>query len=190
MTLVAEDSEGKKIIGESSINRCKPPLKNLWLEPPDAEPLPEAVLSILQADVIILAPGSLYTSTITNLLFPEIRTAIEQSGAPLLYVANLVAESKESFGLQLSDHLDAIQRFGGIKLSAVLANDTPLCSPVLAKYAEEGGVQLFVDEHFEYNTAIVKAPLLDEDSDQARHSPRLLNEAIKKCLIGLESPKA
>jgi len=190
MTLLAEDSHGKTYKGESSINHCSPPLKKLWLEPSDAEALPEAILAILNADVIILAPGSIYTSTIPNLLFPEIRTAIVQSGAPLLYVANLVVEQGESNGLSLADHIDAIQRFGMVSLSAVIANETPLRPSVLAKYAKEGGEQLFADGKMVYGAPVTMKPLLDTESELARHSPELLNEAIKECLVGISSPKA
>jgi uncharacterized cofD-like protein len=190
ITLLAEGADGKKYRGESSINHCRPPLKKLWLEPVDAEPIPEAILAILHADAVILAPGSLYTSTIPNLLFPEIRTAIGQSGAPLLYVANLVAESGESHGLSLADHIYAIQSLGKITLSGVLANETSLSPSVLAKYAKEGGAQLFADEAADYGVPVVKKPLLDTKSELARHSPELLNVAIKEWLIGINSTKA
>lgn len=190
MTLLAEDARGKKYKGESSINHCSPPLKKLWLEPQDVEVVPEAILAILHADAIILAPGSLYTSTIPNLLFPEIRTAISQSGAPLLYVANLVAEPGESNGLSLADHIDAIHRFGRISLSAVLANETPMKPSVLAKYAKGGGEQLFADAKVDYGVSVFQKPLLDTESELARHSPELLNTAIEEWLLGNNAPKA
>jgi uncharacterized cofD-like protein len=190
MTLFAEGADGKKYKGESSINHCRPPLKRLWLEPRDAEPLPEAILAILHADAIILAPGSLYTSTIPNLLLPEIGTAIEQSGAPLLYVANLVAESEESHGLNLADHIDAIHFFGKIKLSGVLANETPIGPSVQEKYAKEGGAQLYAYEAVDYGVPVVTKPLLDTESELARHSPELLNKAIMEWLIGISPAKA
>ena len=185
MTLVAEDADGKKYRGESEINRCTPPLKKLWLEPFDAEPLPEVVLAILNADLIILAPGSLYTSTIPNLLYSEIRTAIWQSGTPILYVANLMTESGESNGLTLGDHIDAIHFFGQIELSAVLANNTQPKPSVLAKYTKEGGEQLVVSQNIHNCVPIISRPMLDIDADLARHHPILLDRAIRDWLIGL-----
>ena len=179
MTLLAEDAAGKRYEGETSINHCRPPLKKLWLEPADAEPLPEAILSILHADVVILAPGSLYTSTIPNLLFPEIRTAITQSGAPLIYVANLMAESEESHGLNLADHIDAIQTLGQLRLSVVLANEMPLKPFVLSKYIKENGAQLFANENTYNGVPVISKPLLDIEADLARHHPELTDIAIK-----------
>ena len=185
MTLSAEDARGKEYHGESNINRCVPPLKKLWLEPCDAEPLPEVVLAILNADLIILAPGSLYTSTIPNLLFPEIRTAILQSEAPVLYVANLMTELGESNGMTLCDHIDAIQFFGQIVLSAVLANDTPPKPSVMKKYAIEGGGQLIACQNSHDGVSIISKPMLDTRADLARHHPELLDGAIKGWLASL-----
>src|SRR5206468_2894872 len=89
--------------------------------------------------LILLAPGSLYTSTIPNLLIPEIRDAISRSGAPVIYVANLMTEPGESAGLDLEAHLASIQAFGGVSLSAVIANTAILQPEVARRYAEEGG---------------------------------------------------
>jgi len=183
MTLLAEDIAGSRYEGETSINHCQPPLVKLWLEPGDAEPIPEAILAILQADVIILAPGSLYTSTIPNLLFPEIRTAIVQSGAPLAYVANLITESGESRGLSFADHIDAVQSLGQVTPSAVLANVTPLKPTILDKYAVEGGTQLFAGEAVHNGIPIISKPLLDTEAELARHHPELLDMAIKDLLV-------
>ncbi|MCL1893867.1 MAG: uridine diphosphate-N-acetylglucosamine-binding protein YvcK [Holophagaceae bacterium] len=182
VTLLAEDALGKKYQGESSINKCTPPLKKLWLEPLDAEPIPEVVLAILNADLIILAPGSLYTSTVPNLLFKEIYTAIRQSSAPLIYVANLMTEQGESNGLTLEDHIEAIQSFGRVQLSAVLANNASLRASVLEKYEKEGGVQLFASDDAKIGVPIISRALLDSEADLARHHPNLLDTAIKDML--------
>ncbi|HEX9081218.1 MAG TPA: uridine diphosphate-N-acetylglucosamine-binding protein YvcK, partial [Holophagaceae bacterium] len=99
VTLCAEDWTGTRHVGEVAVGACRPPLSRLWLEPRDAEPLPEAVLALLRADLIILSPGSLYTSTIANLLLPELQEAVGFSGAPVLYVANLMTEPGETSGL-------------------------------------------------------------------------------------------
>jgi len=86
VTLCAEDMAGHLYHGEIQVNSCVPPLARLWIEPRDAEPLAEAVLTIIQADLILLAPGSLYTSTIANLLIPEFQQALARSVAPTVTV--------------------------------------------------------------------------------------------------------
>jgi uncharacterized cofD-like protein len=116
VTLCAEDFEGRRYVGETSVNECRPPIPRIWLEPLDAEPLPEALLAIMQADLIILAPGSLYTSIVSNLLIRELRLAIARSEVPVIYVANLMTEPGESSGLDLETHVAPLP--GGGRVSA------------------------------------------------------------------------
>ena len=139
VTLVAEDMAGQRYDGETAVNDSKPPLARLWLEPQAPDPLPESMLAVLQADLILLAPGSLYTSTIPNLLIDELRDAIVRSEAPVVYIANLMTEPGETAGLTLEDHLAAIQAFGGLGVRAVIANEAPLPASVLDRYRQEGG---------------------------------------------------
>ena len=82
VTLVGEDMEGRRYRGEVAVGSSHQPMARLWLEPNDAEPLPEAVLALLRSDLILLAPGSLYTSTIPNLLLPDLQEALEFSRSP------------------------------------------------------------------------------------------------------------
>ncbi|MBL0209294.1 MAG: YvcK family protein [Holophagaceae bacterium] len=77
------------------------------------------------ADLILLAPGSLYTSTPPNLLIPELRRALQQTNALILYVANLMTESRRNHGVGLGGHLRAILDIGGVRPTAVLVNDSP-----------------------------------------------------------------
>ncbi|MBS1784733.1 MAG: uridine diphosphate-N-acetylglucosamine-binding protein YvcK [Acidobacteria bacterium] len=182
VTLCAEDATGKLLKGESSINHARPPLKRLWIEPKDAEPLPDSVLAALRADLILLAPGSLHTSTLANLLIPELREAVERSGAPVVYVANLMTEPGESFGLDLAAHVEALQDLGQIKLSAVLANSTPLPADMARRYQDEGGQPLLAAQDTLVGVPLLNRPLLDPEAGMARHHPDLLNQAIRELM--------
>jgi uncharacterized cofD-like protein len=185
VTLNAEDLEGRRYEGETAINDSRPPLARLWLEPREPEPLPEAVLAILRADLVILSPGSLYTSTIPNLLIREIQDAIVASGAPVVYVANLMTEPGESAGLDLEAHLAAIQAFGRLGIRAVLANITPLPAQVLQRYLEEGGAPILPPSDSCMGIPIHGVPLLDPESQVARHHPTLLHQALRAVIAGL-----
>ena len=185
VTLCAEDGAGNRLMGESAINHARPPLKRLWLEPQDAEPLPESVLASLRADLVLLAPGSLHTSTIANLLIPELREAVDRSGAPVVYVANLMTEPGESHGLDLEAHVAAIQTFGRIKLSAMVVNQSPLPTEMARRYADEGGIPLRSDRDEIRGIRVFRRPLLDLQADLARHHPDLLNQAIRELLPSL-----
>ena len=182
VTLCAEDASGRRLMGESAINHARPPLKRLWIEPPDAEPLPESVLATLRADLILLAPGSLHTSTIANLLIPELREAVARSGAPVVYVANLMTEPGESHGLDLEAHVAAIQALGQVRLTAVLANSAPLPPDMARRYADEGGQPLKAEREEVLGVPVLRRPLLDPEAGMARHHPDLLNQAIRELM--------
>ena len=185
VVLKAEDMEGRQYCGETSVNGALAPLTRLWLEPTDAEPTPEAILAILQADIILLAPGSLYTSTIASLLIAELRNAVARAGLPVIYVANLMTEPCESSGLDLDAHVAAIQAFAGVALGVVIANTTPLPAKLLRRYAQEGGVPLFTAAETLCGVPVVARPLLDPEAEMARHHPVLLNRALREVIASL-----
>ncbi|WP_306591789.1 uridine diphosphate-N-acetylglucosamine-binding protein YvcK [Geothrix sp. 21YS21S-4] len=185
VTLCAEDMAGALYVGETAVGSCRPPLARLWLEPPGAEPLPEAVLALLRADLVLLSPGSLYSSTISNLLLPELQEAVAISGAPVVYVANLMTEPGETSGLDLETHVAAISAFGRVRMSAVIANSTPLRPDMLARYREEGGEPLLARSERVLDIPIHCFPLLDPEAPMARHHPDLLNQAIRETLSRL-----
>jgi uncharacterized cofD-like protein len=155
------------------------------VEPLDAEPLPEAVLAILQADLILLAPGSLYTSTIASLLIAELRSAVIRTGLPVIYVANLMTEPTESAGMDLEAHVAAIQAFAGIALSVVIANTTPLPGNLLRRYLKEGGAPLLAGAASLCGVPVVARSLLDPEAEMARHHPVLLNRALREVIASL-----
>ena len=185
VTLCAEDLEGRRYVGETSVNECRPPIPRIWLEPLDAEPLPEALLAIMQADLIILAPGSLYTSIVSNLLIRELRLAIARSEVPVIYVANLMTEPGESSGLDLETHVATLQAYGGFPIHAVLANNASLAPPVLRRYREEGGFPLVTTQATACGVPVFSQPLLDPEAQLARHHPSLLNQAIREMIESL-----
>ncbi len=185
VTLCAEDMEGRLYEGETEVNASHPPLARLWLEPRDAEPLPEAVLAILQADLILLAPGSLYTSTIPNMLIREFQQALARSEAPIVYVANLMTEPGETSGLDLEAHVASIQAMGGLGMSAVIANSAELPEPVLHRYREEDGAPLLPEGTEICGVPLFTRPLLDPEDQVARHHPTMLNQALRDVIESL-----
>jgi uncharacterized cofD-like protein len=185
VTLCAEDFDGTRYVGETAVNSCNPPVSRIWLEPMDAEPLPEALLAIIQADLILLAPGSLYTSTIANLLIPELRMAIARTEAPVVYVANLMTEPGESSGLDLETHVATLQAFGCFPIHAVLANSAQLSEPVLRRYLDEGGSPLYSEQKTLCGVPVFSQPMLDPEAQLARHHPSLLNQALRDVIESL-----
>jgi uncharacterized cofD-like protein len=149
--LVATLEDGSVVHGETRITASQSPIKKIALSSPGVRPLPLAVEAIREADLILLGPGSLYTSILPNLLIPEIARAIIQSKAPRVYVANLMTQPGETAGYALADHLRAIQQHVLRKNSPrrvidyVVANSQPVSPAVARRYRAEGAEPVVVN---------------------------------------------
>src|SRR5215469_5796577 len=110
VTLEAVLENGKRVHGETRITASRSPIRKLMLVPPHVRPLPEALDAIREANLILIGPGSLYTSILPNLLIPEIARTIARSRAPRVYVANLMTQPGETTNYSVAEHLRAIER--------------------------------------------------------------------------------
>jgi hypothetical protein len=112
VTLFAELDEGagtRKVKGESIIPTAKLPIERVYLQPDEPHAFPPAIQAILNADLIVAGPGSLYTSVIPNLLVIDIVKAIRASTAPRIYICNVATQPGETDGYTLDDHMQAIE---------------------------------------------------------------------------------
>ena len=101
-------------------------LRRVWLSPPAPAATPDAVSAIAEADLIVLGPGSLYTSLLPNLLVPGIASALQRADAPVVLVANLREQPGETEGMTLLDHLDVLaDHVPEVRVDALLAHDGP-----------------------------------------------------------------
>jgi uncharacterized cofD-like protein len=139
VSLVATLESGRRVHGETRITASRTPIKKLALLPRSVRPLPKAIEAIREADLILLGPGSLYTSILPNLLIPEIAQAIAKSKAPRVYIANLMTQPGETSGYALADHLRAIQRHTRRRvIDWVIANRQPVSPEVAKRYRAQG----------------------------------------------------
>jgi uncharacterized cofD-like protein len=139
--------DGTLVRGETKITASKGRIKELSLDPPDVEPLPQTLDAIARADLITIGPGSLFTSLIPNLLVRGIAQAIVNSAAVKVYVCNLMTQANESLGLSASDHIRALNRHAHVDriFDYALINRTPASAELKAKYALEGASQILAD---------------------------------------------
>ncbi len=127
--LSAEISNGKdtqpvRISGESAIPQSAGSIQRVWLEPANTQAFPPALQAILNADLIIVGPGSLYTSIMPNLLVPDIIEAMRASRALKFYVCNVATQPGETDGFTCDDHIKAIEKHvGGRLFDLVICND-------------------------------------------------------------------
>jgi uncharacterized cofD-like protein len=170
--LEAEMQDGTRVRGETKITASKGRIRELFLVPPQPEPLPQTLEAIAEADVITIGPGSLFTSLIPNLLVRGIPQAIRESRAIKVYVCNLMTQANESLGLTAADHLRALNKHaGGQIFDYALINRTPVSDELKAKYALEGGSQIIAD--LDAIEALGVCPVLGDylyEDNVARHN--------------------
>src|SRR5882724_64222 len=144
--LVAELDNGRRVHGETRITASRSRIKQLTLSPRRVRAMPKAIEAIRQADLILLGPGSLYTSILPNLLIPEIAIAIAKSKAPRVYIANLMTQPGETAGYALADHLRAIQQHTSHRvIDWVVANRKPISPDVARRYRAQGAEPVAID---------------------------------------------
>ena len=176
--LEAELENGVRILGESIIpdrkkeENCR--IRQMRLQPEHPQALPAAVEAIEQAEMIVLAPGSLYTSIIPDLLVDGIVDAIRRSDALKIYACNIMTQEGETEGYTASDHIRALFRHSCPGLfSLCLTNSAPLPQSVLQRYGRVGAEAVFCDREAcdALGVEIISRPLATVENGRVRHNP-------------------
>ncbi len=187
--LWAELENGDRIEGESAIGKAHSPIVRMGCLPEKPPALPSALGAIANADLIVLGPGSLYTSLLPNLLVPELVEAIGRSSSPKLYVCNLMTQPGETDGLDVEGHLRAIEAqlasLGITKrlFNCVLAQDDMPPSPLIDYYLARGAEPVICDKRSLKSQGydVMQAPLQGgRPTATLRHDPRSLSLAIMR----------
>jgi uncharacterized cofD-like protein len=183
--LQAEFESGEVIVGETAIARRGQPIRRLALER-HARPLPEAIEALVNADVIIVGPGSLYTSILPVLLTDGLAPTIYGLRATRIYVANLMTEPGETDHFTLERHLDVIQSHVGLPLfDYVLVNNAPIAAETLQKYASNCSepVMRQTSDRIYRDSRIVERELAWQvEGGKLRHEPAHLAMALSDLL--------
>ena len=187
IVLVAELEDGRTIRGESQIPAAGGRIRKLNCDPAVPRATPEAVEAILSADLIIIGPGSLYTSIIPNLLIQGIPESIKQSQAKKLYVCNVMTQEGETNDYSVADHVQAVlghaggQQRGNRLLNAVLVNEQ---LPVIgddpesqAKFGSARPVRYDPDRLREMSVVPVRRSLINP-TQGVHHNPHKLAKVI------------
>ena len=187
MRLVAEMDDGSIIKGESNIPESGKKIKRLFSEPSNCKALEDVIWAIHDADLIILGPGSLYTSVIPNLLIKDIAKAVNDSKAKKIYVCNIMTQPGETNGFTVSDHIKTLiqhAKYNKIMDAVLVNNDLP--TELLAPYKDAGSEPVVVDkdEINRMGIEIVQKNLIEDrryedgHSSFVRHSPSRLARII------------
>ena len=183
--LEATFENGTSVVGESKIFQFKKEqdcrIRSVRLLPERPAALPAAVEAIEEAELILLGPGSLYTSVIPNLLVDGIAEAVCRSKALKLYICNIMTQDGETEGMTASDHVAALMDHSGPGLvDLCLCNSAPVRPGLLERYREEDAIPITVDKEAieALGVELVTRPVSSETSNYARHSVTRLAQAV------------
>ncbi|HLQ74213.1 MAG TPA: YvcK family protein [Bacillota bacterium] len=181
LSLHAEMADGTILSGESNIPLAEKKIKRVYLEPSHIKPLSNAIQSLKEADLIVISPGSLYTSILPNLIIPDVFETIKQSDAKKVYVCNVMTQNGETTGYTAADHLKAIYDHteqGWI--DTVIVHNEQINEEVLAHYREEKAYPVIVDEDRlqELGVNIVSKNIIQYQQHIIRHNKKKIAQLL------------
>jgi uncharacterized cofD-like protein len=187
VTLEAELENGQIVEGETNISRSKKPIRRLRLVPRRVRAVPEVLEAIRAADLILIGPGSLYTSIIPNLLIDKVLDAIVRSRATCVYIANLMTQPGETQNYSVADHVRAIYEHTRRQIfDFVVINREAVPQSLLRKYRSQGAepVQQSLDELRLMGIRYITGDFLHHNKvlrhDQSRLARLLLREFVRR----------
>jgi uncharacterized cofD-like protein len=188
VVLSAELLDGRTVVGETAITRAGSPIHRVSLLPTAPRSVDTAVEALRRADVILVGPGSLYTSILPPLLIPEIREAVQQARALKIFILNLMTEPGETEGFDAVHHLDVVCAHLGMQpFDCVIFNTAPVPPHLLTKYAAAESHPITVTTRDiatmrEMQVRPLGAPLAGEGPiGRIRHHPARLAAMIAAC---------
>lgn len=192
VTLFAKLKNGKVIKGESNIpivnGEMNSQIDYIYLEPEDVFPLKETIEEIKTADIILLGPGSLYTSVMPNLMIKGIVEELEKSNAEKVYVTNVMTQPGETDNYSVKDHVDAIIKHSNEKIiDHVIVNNERLPKDIFDKYSLDGSNPVLLKEKDkkylkEKSINIIESSLIDIKKEYIRHNAYELSLIISELM--------
>lgn len=192
MKLIALLENGSIVEGESQIPneaiKQKSKIKELMIEPKEADALEDAIIAIKEADAIILGPGSLYTSIVPNLLIKGISESIAKSEAMKIYISNIMTQPGETDNFNVSNHIEILEKYGGKEIvDYVIANNSDIPKDVKKRYSQDNSRLVLLDRQkikkLNININIIEDSLFKINNGYVKHDSELLAEVIFKTIL-------
>ena len=185
--LHAEMEDGSIVSGESKIPYSGKKIKRVYLTSKSMiRPLPESIQAIRQADLIIIGPGSLYTSILPNLLVPRLGDEVCRSNAKKVYICNLMTQAGETHGYTASDHVKAIYDHMSCDfINTILVNNEEIPRHIQLRYNEELAEPVLYDlpQLFKLGLEVVHADIAYQENGALRHDPKKVAEILYNLLV-------
>jgi uncharacterized cofD-like protein len=186
VVLHAEMEDGTIVSGESKIPYSGKRIKKVFMTPDNIRPLPETIQAIRQADLIIIGPGSLYTSILPNLLVPRIGDELCRSHAKKVYICNLMTQAGETHGFTASDHVKALyDHMSCAFINTILVNNEEVPQDIQLRYNEELADPVLYDlpRLFELGLEVVHADIAYQENGALRHDPKKVAKILYNLLL-------
>lgn len=186
--LEARMTDGSIVMGESNIPKANKKIDRVSLHPESIEALPEAVEAIEEADLILVGPGSLFTSVIPNLLVKGIQDALKNSEAHKIYITNVMTQPGETDNYDVKDHIAAIYKHIGFHLfKKVIVNVGEIPPSVLHKYHEQGAIPVTYQKNSleEFGIEVIEEELYIMD-EYLRHDAKKITQIVHQYFAELE----
>ena len=186
LCLCAEYEDGCIVTGESNIPNGNKKIKRVYYEK-TCPALDEAVKAVKEADLVVLAPGSLYTSIIPNLLFPEMQDAVKQTKAKFVYCCNIMSQPGETTGFTVADHIKSLEEHVGFGfIDTVLVNDGAIKPDVVQKYIADNANMIEIDHDIlnEMGIDVIQSRMVSyNDNNEVRHNSKKVASMIFSILL-------
>ena len=186
LTLVVRYADGSVTRGESVVHKVGKQVSEVSVEP-SGVPAPAGVIDAIEnADVVVLSPGSLFTSTIPALLGRGVQEALADFGGPVIYVANVMTQQGETGDFSVSDHVRAITDHVGPVVTDVLVHSGDLQPATLARYEAEEAAPVAIDREVlqEMGLRVGEKDLLSKESHTGvRHDPAILAKEVCEAVL-------
>ncbi|WAW15354.1 gluconeogenesis factor YvcK family protein [Peptostreptococcus equinus] len=196
INLIAELENGNTIIGESIIpheaRRQNTKIKSIKLDKIDVRPLPEVIDSIKNADIIVIGPGSIYTSILPNLLVDGVVDALSTASAPVVYMCNIMTQPGESDGMNVLDHIKCLIDHTGMQfIDYVIVNNENLPQVILDRYFKDGAELIILDQRqreelHNLGIRVVEKRLIEIKNGYIRHDSDLLSDTVVEIVSNIK----
>ncbi len=175
VSLYAEMTDGTIINGESNIPLVNKKIKHVFLNEVNLKPAKHVLKAIEEADLIVISPGSLYTSILPNLILSEVQSALQSTKADKVYVCNLMTQLGETCGYTAGDHVQAIyDHIGDTILDGIIVHNQPINQSVKQRYADEDSEPVIYDlERLEeFDLKVIERDIIEPNRDVLRHDTK------------------
>jgi len=177
VTLIGRLEDGSRAVGETEIDACSKTIEQISIQPPSARTTPGVVDAILAADLVVIGPGSLFTSVLPNLVLADVARAVRETRAARVLVANLVSE-RGAATAELEQHVRLVEAHaGGAVVDALLVHEGSIDDGTLRRYREEGAAPLEFHADEVRDVRVFRRNLLAEGR-KLRHDPRATAEGL------------